>query len=296
MTKALSEDYRYYLKIERTMSQNTVASYCSDVEKYLQQLKCSPLEAGEHEISAFLTQDAGLSKRSQARKLSALRSFYTWLQMEGYIKDNPCEIIDTPKLGKYLPDVLSVEEIEAMMRIPDCSSWLGARDRAILEVLYSCGLRVSEAVNLKISMIYFKEGFIRVRGKGDKERLIPLGEPAAEALSRYLEVRPKPSADCDDLVFINRFGNSLSRVSMFKMIKHHALAAGINKEISPHTFRHSFATHMIEGGADLRTVQEMLGHVSIMTTEIYTHIETSTWHRNILDHHPRKDKKLEQNQ
>lgn len=296
MNKALSEDYRYYLKIERTMSQNTVASYCSDVEKYLQQLKCSPLEAGEDEISAFLTLDTSLTKRSQARKLSALRSFYTWLQLEGYIKNNPCDIIDTPKLGKYLPDVLSVEEIEAMIRIPDCSTWLGARDRAILEVLYSCGLRVSEAVSLRISMIYFKEGFIRVRGKGDKERLIPLGEPAAEALSRYLEVRPRPSADYEDLVFINRFGKSLSRVSMFKMIKHHALAAGINKEISPHTFRHSFATHLIEGGADLRTVQEMLGHASIMTTEIYTHIETSTWHRNILDHHPRKDKKLEQNQ
>ena len=293
MSKTLLEDYRYYLKIERTMSQNTVASYCSDVEKYLKQLECSPLEAGEEEITVFLSQGPNLTKRSQARKLSAIRSFYTWMQMEGYIQNNPCDVIDMPKLGTYLPDVLSIEEIISMIETPDCSTWLGLRDKAILEVLYSCGLRVSEAVGLRISMIYLKEGFIRVRGKGDKERLVPLGEPAADAILRYLEARPMPSAGCDDIVFINRFGKSLSRISMFKIIKNNALAAGIAKEISPHTFRHSFATHLIERGADLRTVQEMLGHASITTTEIYTHIDTSTWHQNILDHHPRQKKTLE---
>ena len=208
---------------------------------------------------------------------------------EGFIKDNPCDRLDSPKLGLYLPDVLSVNEIDSMIDSVDCSTWQGIRDKAILETLYGCGLRVSEAVNLKISCLYLKEGFIRVRGKGDKERLVPIGEMAVEAILRYMEMRPYPEDDrYDDILFLNRFGKSLSRVSMFKMVKKQALIAHIRTRISPHTFRHSFATHLIENGADLRVVQEMLGHESIITTEIYTHIDSSTWQKEILDHHPRR--------
>ena len=209
--------------------------------------------------------------------------------LEGLINDNPCDRIDSPKLGRYLPDVLSVEEVTGIIESVDTSSWQGLRDRAILETLYGCGLRVSEAVGLTISGLYFDEGFVRIIGKGNKERIVPLGEMATEALKNYLAVRPVPAEPAaDDLVFLNRFGKSLSRVSMFKMIKTQTLLAGIRKDISPHTFRHSFATHLIENGADLRVVQEMLGHESVVTTEIYTHIDSSTWHRNIIEHHPRR--------
>ena len=271
------------------MSQNTVASYCSDVEKFLSGLGCRPEEADSEDISAFIHSSDKLSKRSQARRLSALKSFFRWMIAEGFIKDNPCDRLDSPKLGLYLPDVLSVNEIDSMIDSVDCSTWQGIRDKAILETLYGCGLRVSEAVNLKISCLYLKEGFIRVRGKGEKERLVPIGEMAVEAILRYMEMRPYPEDDrYDDILFLNRFGKSLSRVSMFKMVKKQALIAHIRKSISPHTFRHSFATHLIENGADLRVVQEMLGHESIITTEIYTHIDSSTWQKEILDHHPRR--------
>ena len=194
-----------------------------------------------------------------------------------------------PKIGRYLPDVLSEDEVFRIIDSVILTSWQGIRDRAILEVLYGCGIRVSEAVGLKASSLYFEDGFVRVIGKGNKERLVPLNEVAADALKAYLEVRPAPAAsDFDDIVFLNRFGKPLSRQSMFKMIKTQALLADIRKEISPHTFRHSFATHLVENGADLRLVQEMLGHESVTTTEIYTHIDSSTWHKNILDHHPRR--------
>ena len=184
--------------------------------------------------------------------------------------------------------MLSVEEVERIIDSTDTGSAQGRRDRAILEVLYGCGLRVSEAVGLKISHLYLDEGFIRIHGKGNKERLVPIGEMASDAIVAYMDVRMIPAdAASDDVLFLNRFGKSLSRISMFKMIKKQALIAGIRKEISPHTFRHSFATHLVENGADLRVVQEMLGHENIVTTEIYTHIDSSTWHRNVLDHHPR---------
>ena len=287
--KNILNDYRTYLKIERSMSRNTVASYCSDVEKLLNACPCSPELIGSEDILDYLTSRQGISKRSQARILSSFRSFFDWLVLEGLIKDNPCDRIDSPKLGRYLPDVLSVEEVTGIIESVDTSSWQGLRDRAILETLYGCGLRVSEAVGLTISGLYFDEGFVRIIGKGNKERIVPLGEMATEALKNYLAVRPVPAEPAaDDLVFLNRFGKSLSRVSMFKMIKTQTLLAGIRKDISPHTFRHSFATHLIENGADLRVVQEMLGHESVVTTEIYTHIDSSTWHRNIIEHHPRK--------
>ena len=288
--KSLLKDYGYYLKIERAMSQNTVASYCSDVEQFLAHLDGQAEKAGSEDIVNFLKDSADMSKRSQARKLSSLRSFYGWLMTEGIIDDNPCDRIDSPKMGLYLPDVLSVEEVEAIILSADSPSWQGKRDRAILETLYGCGLRVSEAVDLKISGLYLDEGFIKVRGKGDKERLVPIGEPASDAIMAYMECRPEPAdASYDDFLFLNRFGKTLSRISMFKMVKKQALIADIRKSISPHTFRHSFATHLIENGADLRLVQEMLGHESIVTTEIYTHIDSGTWQREVLSHHPRRE-------
>ena len=286
--KEILKDYRNYLKIERAMSRNTVASYCSDVEKFLAAQTKRPHETGPEDIEEYLQCRSSVSKRSQARLLSSLRSFFSWLVIEGAIKDNPCDRVEQPKLGKYLPDVLSIDEVGAVIDAVTLSSWQDFRDRAILEVLYGCGLRVSEAVDLKISCLFFKEGFIRVIGKGNKERLVPIGEMAVEAVNAYMERRPEPyDAASEDLLFLNRYGRALSRQSMFKMIKVQALKAGIMKEISPHTLRHSFATHLVERGADLRLVQEMLGHESITTTEIYTHVDSSTWHREIISRHPR---------
>ena len=285
------KDYRNYLRIERGMSPNTVASYCHDVEGFLVWCEVEPKAVTTADIEAYLgkvTAD-GLSKRSTARLLSSLRSFFTWCVEEGEIKDNPCDRVDAPKLGKYLPAVLSVKEVEAILDSVDLKAQFGKRNRAILEVLYGCGLRVSEAANLRISHIHMDEGFVDVIGKGNKQRLVPLGEVAADAIRAYLEDRPVPaSAAYEDYLFLNRFGKPISRVSLFNLVKDQAMAAGVQKEISPHTFRHSFATHLIENGADLRIVQEMLGHESILTTEIYTHIDTSTWHKMVLEHHPRK--------
>ena len=285
------KDYRNYLRIERRMSPNTVASYCHDVEGFLKFVGYPPAAISAEDITRYLghVTEKGLSKRSSARLLSSLRSFFDWCVQEGEIKDNPCDRVDAPKLGKYLPAVLSVEEVTAILESVDLKKPFGKRDRAILEVLYGCGLRVSEAANLLLSHVYLAEGFVNVIGKGDKQRLVPLGEVAADAIRAYLEDRPSPSARAyEDYLFLNRFGKPLSRVSLFKLVKDQAMAAGIQKEISPHTFRHSFATHLIENGADLRIVQEMLGHESILTTEIYTHIDTQTWHRSVLEHHPRK--------
>ncbi len=284
----LLADFNYYLKIERQMSPNTVASYCSDVRFFLDTCPNSPAEAGPDDVARYLSgQSENLSKRSQARRLSAIRSFFDWLILEGERKDNPCDVVDAPKLGRYLPSVLSVEEVDAIMQMPDTRKTKGLRDRAILEILYGCGLRVSELCELKISEVYAEEGFVRVIGKGDKERLVPMGGAAVEAYQAWLAERPEPVAEYDDYVFINRFGKPLSRVSVFNMVKDMAVQAGVTKEISPHTFRHSFATHMIENGADLRVVQEMLGHESILTTEIYTHVDTASWQKEILAHHPR---------
>ena len=283
------QDYRIYLRIERAMSQNTVASYCSDVSKFLEHVKVKAEEVTSGQIAEFIYQDGKVSTRTQARKLSSLRSFYSWLIIEGLIEDNPCDRIDAPKLGKYLPDVLSIKEIEAILDTIDTETWQGKRDRAIIETLYGCGLRVSEAVGLRIPDLYFDEGFIRIIGKGNKERLIPIGDMAIEALLIYLEARILPAdRTSEDIVFLNRYGRPLSRISMFKTIRSLAQLAGIRRDISPHIFRHSFATHLIEHGADLRVVQEMLGHEDISTTEIYTHVDSSRWQAEIRNHHPRK--------
>lgn len=282
------KDFQYYLQIERRLSPNTVAAYCHDVEAFLDFCGKESSRVESADIVAFLSEQekSGLSKRSSARLLSGLRSYFAFCVEEGEITDNPCDRIESPKLGKYLPAVLSIKEVEDILNSVDVSTPGGKRDRAILEVLYGCGLRVSEAAALRISHVH--EDYVDVIGKGDKQRLVPLGEMAADAIKSYLEYRPVPvSRAYEDFLFLNRFGRPLSRVYIFKMVKNQAVAAGIRKEISPHTFRHSFATHLIENGADLRIVQEMLGHESILTTEIYTHIDTSTWHRAILEHHPR---------
>lgn len=289
LTHKILSDYSYYLRIERALSPNTVEAYTSDIESFFSQVAVEPAHVSTQDIIDYLSVNDRLSKRSQSRLLSSFRSFFDWLVMEGDRKDNPCDPIDSPKLGRYLPEVLSVEEVTSIIDSVDTSKWTGKRDRAVLEILYGCGLRVSEAVGLKISNVYLEEGFVRVVGKGDKERIVPMGEMAAEAVKEYLAARPEPaSPQYDDILFLNRFGKAISRVALFSMVKRQAMAAGVNKEISPHTFRHSFATHLIENGADLRVVQEMLGHESILTTEIYTHIDSSTWQRAILEHHPRR--------
>lgn len=277
------------------MSPNTVAAYVSDVEDFLEWFGGRPEDASPEDIISYFktrrvekdgSSDLGkeLSKRSQSRMLSSLKSFYNFLLTEDMVSDNPCDRVDFPKLGRYLPDVLSVEEVEAIIDSVVLDSWQGFRDKAILEILYGCGLRVSEAIGLSFGNLYFNEGFIRITGKGDKERLVPIGGMAIAAINEYLARRPDKFDT--DILFVNRSGTSLSRVSVFNMIKKQAVEAGVNKKISPHSFRHSFATHLIENGADLRMVQEMLGHESILTTEIYTHLDSHTWQKNILLHHP----------
>jgi len=289
-TETILKDYRYYLNVERGMSPNTVSAYCRDVASYLEESGEKPEKAGKEAMEKYLASRSGaLSARSQARLMSSLRSFFDWLILEGDRKDNPCDGIDSPKIGRHLPDVLSVDEIDAIMKSVDLSKPGGLRDRAILEILYGCGLRVSEACSLRISDVFPDEGFVRVIGKGDKQRLVPMGEMAKDAFTGYLSVRPMASTKKDgDIVFLNRSGARMSRISVFNMVRKQALLAGITKTISPHTFRHSFATHLVENGADLRVVQEMLGHESILTTEIYTHIDSKTWQAAVLKHHPRK--------
>ena len=285
----LMDPFEYYLRIERRMSPNTVSAYCSDVEAFLGALDCDAADITADDIAVYLGERSSeISSRSQARLLSSLRSYFDWMILEGERKDNPCDPVDAPRVGRYLPVVLSVEEVDAIISSVRMDGWKGCRDRAILEILYGCGLRVSEVCGLKLSQVYLEEAFVRVVGKGDKERIVPLGEVAAQAFRAYVGVRPEASPGYGDIAFLNRFGKPLSRVAVFNMIKNQAVLAGVRKEISPHTFRHSFATHLIENGADLRVVQEMLGHESILTTEIYTHVDSGTWQQSILSHHPRK--------
>ena len=292
MEEHLLKDYNYYLKIERRMSPNTAASYSSDIKEFFTDSGVKPEEASLEDVREWLSKRAEtVSKRTQARELSALRSFFDYMILEGMRKENPCESLESPRIGRYLPDVLSVEEVDRIMESVDCSNPKGLRDRAILEILYGCGLRVSEAVGLRISDVFIKEGFVRVIGKGNKQRIVPLGEVAADCFTGYLGCRGEAAKpEFSDIAFLNRNGMPLSRVYVFNMVKTQAIAAGISKNISPHTFRHSFATHLIENGADLRVVQEMLGHESILTTEIYTHINSATWQAAVLEHHPRKRK------
>lgn len=292
--KDILSDYRSYLVIERALSANSVSSYLSDLAKLAGTYKDkSPEELSGEDLSAFIAQQAAaISKRSQSRLISALKSFFGFMEIEGRIQVNPADTIDPPKISRHIPVVLSVEEIDRIMNSVDLSEPEGQRNRAILEVLYSCGLRVSELISLRISDLFFDESFIRVIGKGDKQRLVPIGEPAKRAVQLYLSQtrRAYVSKKAEDILFLNRRGGKLSRQMIFLMIKSQCEKAGITKEISPHTFRHSFATHLVENGADLRAVQQMLGHESIITTEIYTHIDSRKWQGSILTFHPRNHK------
>lgn len=291
--KDILSDYRAYLRIERSLSPNTVASYLSDIRKLMHMYPDRrPEDLGSEDLSGFLATEAGngISKRSQSRLVSSIKSFYGFMEMEGRLRNNPAETIESPKISRHIPTVLSVEEIDRIISSVDLSSPEGHRNRAIMEVLYSCGLRVSELVSLRISDLFLDESFIRVIGKGNKQRLVPIGEPAIRAVKLYLSQtrRAFASGNNEDILFLNRRGGKMSRQMVFLIIKRQCDAAGITKEISPHTFRHSFATHLVENGADLRAVQQMLGHESILTTEIYTHMDSRKWQEAILSRHPRK--------
>ena len=370
--KDFLQDFSTYLRLERSLSENTVAGYVSDLLKFRDTL-CGklPMEVTQADVEKFLKEkvDEGLGKRSQARKLSAIKAFYKFVDISqgpqtnalqsnhpqsqvqqsdapqlpdaanssvarNYI--NPTAAIETPKITRHLPDILSQEEVETLIASIDLSSPEGPRNKAIIEMMYSCGLRVSELVNLKLSDLFFKEGYVRIVGKGNKQRLVPVGEYAISAVEEYLPHRwstlsaakenrgrreqikkkvipddqlpqghvqanrmtyrkPREIAqfarESDNTLFLNRRGGRLSRVMIFNVIKNQVAAAGIKKTVSPHTLRHSFATHLVENGADLRIVQQMLGHESILTTEIYTHISAHQWMKDILDHHPQRKAK-----
>ena len=287
--------FKSYLQIERSLSDNSVQAYIRDVKKfanYAIAIKLSELKVTRADISTFLAQinQKNISSRSQARIISGIKAFYKYLIMEDYLKINPTELIESPKIGLKLPDTLSLIEIDKLIAAVDLSNKQGERNRAILETLYSCGLRVSELTNLQLSNIHFKEGYLKVTGKGDKERLAPIGGRAIKYLTIYInEVRnhQEIKKGNEDFVFLNNRGAKLTRVMIFLIIQKLTEKIGLKKKISPHTFRHSFATHLIEGGADLRAVQEMLGHESITTTEIYTHLDNEYLRSNIIQFHPR---------
>ena len=289
------KEFKYYLKVERSLADNSVNAYIRDIRKladFSSKIKVNELNISVNEIREFIADlnSKNISARSQARIISGVKAFFKYLIIEDYITNDPTMLIENPKIGLKLPDVLSVDEIELIISSIDLSSKQGERNRAILETLYSCGLRVTELINLKISNINFKEGYIKVIGKGDKERLTPIGSNALKYISIYVnEVRihQKISKNHEDFVFLNNRGSKLSRVMIFTLIKRIVDKVGIKKKVSPHTFRHSFATHLIEGGADLRAVQEMLGHESITTTEIYTHLDRDYLRSNIMQFHPR---------
>jgi integrase/recombinase XerD len=287
--------FKSYLQIERSLSDNSVQAYIRDIKKfasYAIPLNLNELKITRENISDFLAELKGnnISARSQARIISGIKAYYKYLIMDDYIKFNPTELIESPKIGLKLPDTLSLIEIDKLIAAVDLSNSQGERNRAILETLYSCGLRVSELINLQLSNIHFKEGYLKVIGKGDKERLAPIGGRALHYLKIYInEVRNHQSIKKghEDFVFLNNRGAKLTRVMIFLIIQKLSEIIGLKKKISPHTFRHSFATHLIEGGADLRAVQEMLGHESITTTEIYTHLDKDYLRSNIIQFHPR---------
>ena len=289
------KDFKNYLMVERSLSKNSVDSYLRDVNKlasYCISLKISELKVTTDNIRNFIKHinKANISARSQARIVSGIKSFFKFLVLEDLIIDNPSDLIETPRIGLKLPETLTLIEIKGLIDSINTKSKHGIRNQAIIEVMYSCGLRVSELINLKISNLFLKDNYVRVIGKGDKERLAPIGQKGVDVLSQYInKVRSKQyiSEGNEDIIFINNRGNKISRVMVFLIIKKAARILGLNKIISPHTFRHSFATHLIEGGANLRAVQEMLGHESITTTEIYTHLDSEYLRSNILDFHPR---------
>lgn len=297
MWEQVLKDFEYYLKIERGMSPNSVVSYMLDIEKLIRFLSAHELSDAPATITAetlrnFVYQESKeLKARSQSRLISSLKSFFKYLMLENYREDYPMEYIDTPKFGIKLPDTLSVEEIDALIAGIDLSTDEGHRNRAIIETLYGCGLRVSELVSLRLSDLFFDEGFIRVLGKGNKQRLVPIGSHTQKEINNYLLYQRKkvPQVkEFSDIVFLNRRGKQLTRAMIFTIIRQVAANIGLAKQISPHTFRHSFATHLLENGANLRAIQLMLGHESITTTEIYTHVEHAYLSQVINTYHPRR--------
>ena len=289
--------YQQYLKLEKALSANTLDAYLTDLDKLLRFLKAENIDMLSvtlDDLQRFAAglHDIGIHPRSQARIMSGIKSFFHFLIMADYREDDPSELLEGPKIGFKLPEVLTVEEIDTIIATVDMSKKEGQRNRAILETLYSCGLRVSELCNLKLSELYFDEGFIKVEGKGSKQRLVPISPRAIKEIKYWLLDRNvgKIKKGFEDYVFLARWGNSVSRIMVFHLIKELAEKAGITKNISPHTFRHSIATHLLEGGANLRAIQCMLGHESIATTEIYTHIDRNMLRSEIIEHHPRNIK------
>jgi len=295
--KSYINGFKSYLKLERSLSGNSVEAYMHDIALLDQYLQLNKLTLGPADIKLENLQDfirwineLGLSARSQARIISGIKGFFKYCLMENLISNDPSQLLETPKLGRKLPDTLSIEDINNLVSAIDLSKPEGVRNKAILETLYSCGLRVSELVNLKISNLHLEIGFVKVTGKGDKERLVPIGSVAIKHIKIYMdEIRCHLTikSGSEDIIFLNQRGGQLSRVMIFTIIKQLAEKINLKKSISPHTFRHSFATHLIEGGADLRAVQEMLGDESITTTEIYTHLDRDFLRHSIIKHHPR---------
>ena len=291
------KDYRHYLKLERGLSINSIENYSLDVIKLMNyldvnEIQISPIKIQDKTIQEFIySVSKDLNARSQSRLISGLRSFFGFLVFEDYRVDNPLELMESPKIGRKLPDTISIEEVDRIIAAVDLSKNEGERNRAIIETLYGCGLRVSELIDLKISDLFFKEGFIKVTGKGDKQRFVPISNYTIKFINIYKdEVRShmniKPEAT--DTLFLNRRGNKLTRAMIFTIVRRLTEAAGIRKKVSPHTFRHSFATHLLENGADLRAIQQMLGHESITTTEVYVHVDRSHLRQVMESYHPRK--------
>lgn len=292
------KDYKEHLQIERGLSLNSIESYSLDISKLINYLNendvaVSPTKIEKEDLQRFIYEVAKLlNARSQSRLISGLKSFFNYLVFEGYRETNPMELVESPKIGRKLPDTLSLKEIDRLIEAIDLSTNEGERNRAIIETLYGCGLRVSEVINLKLSDLFFKEGFIKVTGKGNKERFVPVGEVTQEYIQDYISnsrgnVPVKPNFT--DIVFLNRRGRMLTRAMIFTIVKNLAVTANLQKNISPHTFRHSFATHLLENGADLRAIQQMLGHESITTTEIYMHVDKSHLREVMTSFHPRSN-------
>lgn len=295
------KEYKAFLLIEKSLSTNSVDAYLLDMQKLQQYFSIKKIDVKPEDVTYEILRDfivwlneLGVSERTQARVISGIKGFYKYLLLEDVIENDPTSLLEGPRIGRKLPEVLSIYEIDKLVEAIDLSKPEGHRNKAIIETLYSCGLRVSELINLKLSNMYFNDGFIRVEGKGDKERLVPISPKAVKEITYYLEnyrnhVDIKKEAE--DIVFLNRRGNKLTRIMIFTIIKNLTVLSGIQKKVSPHTFRHSFATHLVEGGADLRAVQEMLGHESIITTEIYTHLDREFLRSTILQYHPRARQK-----
>ena len=303
MWQSYIKGFEAFLKLERALSANSIEAYIHDVEKFTKYLKeeniqSSPKDINLQHLRGFIKSISNNEKnkieaRSQARIISGIRAFYKYLLIENIVNNDPTALLESPKIGIRLPDTLELEDINNLIEAIDLSSNEGQRNKAMLETLYGCGLRVTELINLKISDLHFKEGFIKVTGKGDKERLVPIGSVAIKQITLYkdeVRIHTKVKKEAEDILFLNNRGNKLSRVMVFYVIKDLAAKTGLTKHISPHTFRHSFATHLIDRGADLRAVQEMLGHESITTTEIYTHLDKDFLRSAIIEFHPRSDK------